>query len=241
MPRYTHSCLENLHKFCWRKHSLSWLEDNKLDTWKDFKKAKIYLDLKAENCTILPQPFSFGLYIISQSTNMRDERMMSLVLISLILLFVFCTTPAAVLSIIYSNKLNHNLSFQVRERVHGPAGGKQACLCVRQHCYLFSGMKVKMSALKAKWSGEQPLASIIHLLHTYQFIITSAGLQPGITREKKLGKIKYMCWILKEKPDIFTFHPAKKVKIPVNTREAFLPPGLPGPPPHVGTGPSVVL
>jgi len=39
--------------------------------------------------------------------------MLVLVLISIVVLFVCCTTPAAILSILYSVKLNNNLGFQV--------------------------------------------------------------------------------------------------------------------------------
>ena len=122
---------------------------------------------------------------------MRDERMMSLVLISLILLFVFCTTPAAVLSIIYSNKLNHNLSFQVRERVHGPAGGKQACLCVRQHFYLFSEMKVKMSALKSR-AIRRATFSLNYPLTAY-LSVHKCRVTTRYNQRKKIREIKYMC------------------------------------------------
>lgn len=45
--------------------------------------------------------------------RLKEERMLVLVLISLIILFVFCTTPATILSISYSVKLNYNLNFQV--------------------------------------------------------------------------------------------------------------------------------
>ena len=45
--------------------------------------------------------------------RLKEERMLVLVLISLIILFVFCTTPATFLSISYSVKLNYNLNFQV--------------------------------------------------------------------------------------------------------------------------------
>ena len=42
-----------------------------------------------------------------------EERMLVLVLISIVVLFVCCTTPAAVLSVLYSVKLNDHLGFQV--------------------------------------------------------------------------------------------------------------------------------
>ena len=42
-----------------------------------------------------------------------EERMLVLVLISIVVLFVCCTTPAAVLSVLYSGKLDHHLGFQV--------------------------------------------------------------------------------------------------------------------------------
>ena len=42
-----------------------------------------------------------------------EERMLVLVLISIVLLFVCCTTPAAVLSVLYSVRLDDNLGFQV--------------------------------------------------------------------------------------------------------------------------------
>ena len=42
-----------------------------------------------------------------------EERMLVLVLISIVVLFVCCTTPAAVLSVLYSVKLNVHLGFQV--------------------------------------------------------------------------------------------------------------------------------
>ena len=43
----------------------------------------------------------------------KEERMLVMVLISIILLFVCCTTPAAVLSILFSVKLDHHLGFQI--------------------------------------------------------------------------------------------------------------------------------
>ena len=42
-----------------------------------------------------------------------EERMLVLVLISIVVLFVCCTTPAAVLSVLYSVKLDDHLGFQV--------------------------------------------------------------------------------------------------------------------------------
>ena len=42
-----------------------------------------------------------------------EERMLVLVLISIVLLFVCCTTPAAVLSVLYSVRLDDHLGFQV--------------------------------------------------------------------------------------------------------------------------------
>jgi hypothetical protein len=39
--------------------------------------------------------------------------MLVVVLISIVVLFVCCTTPAAVLSILYSAKLNRHLGFQI--------------------------------------------------------------------------------------------------------------------------------
>ena len=42
-----------------------------------------------------------------------EERMLVLVLISIVVLFVCCTTPAAVLSVLYTVKLDDHLGFQV--------------------------------------------------------------------------------------------------------------------------------
>ena len=42
-----------------------------------------------------------------------EQRMLVLVLISIIVLFVCCTTPAAILSILFSVKLDHHLGFQI--------------------------------------------------------------------------------------------------------------------------------
>ena len=48
-----------------------------------------------------------------------EERMLVLVLISIVVLFVCCTTPAAVLSVLYSVKLNDHLGFQVTHYIDG--------------------------------------------------------------------------------------------------------------------------
>ena len=48
-----------------------------------------------------------------KSLQSPEERMLVLVLISIILLFVCCTTPAAILSIIFSVSLSNNLGFQI--------------------------------------------------------------------------------------------------------------------------------
>ena len=48
-----------------------------------------------------------------KSLQSPEERMLVLVLISIILLFVCCTTPAAILSIIFSVSLSNHLGFQV--------------------------------------------------------------------------------------------------------------------------------
>ena len=67
------------------------------------------------------------IYRDSRDTNLRprtrrrrvkalqstEERMLVLVLISIVVLFVCCTTPAAVLSVLYSVKLDDHLGFQV--------------------------------------------------------------------------------------------------------------------------------
>ena len=45
-----------------------------------------------------------------------EERMLVLVLISIVVLFVCCTTPAAVLSVLYSVKLDDHLGFQVTRK-----------------------------------------------------------------------------------------------------------------------------
>ena len=42
-----------------------------------------------------------------------EQRMLVLVLISIIVLFVCCTTPAAILSVLFSVKLDHHLGFQI--------------------------------------------------------------------------------------------------------------------------------
>ena len=47
-----------------------------------------------------------------------EERMLVLVLISIVVLFVCCTTPAAVLSVLYSVKLNDHLGFQVSQQTY---------------------------------------------------------------------------------------------------------------------------
>ena len=47
-----------------------------------------------------------------------EERMLVLVLISIVVLFVCCTTPAAVLSVLYSVKLNDHLGFQVSRQTY---------------------------------------------------------------------------------------------------------------------------
>ena len=42
-----------------------------------------------------------------------EQRMLVLVLISIVVLFVCCTTPAAILSVLFSVKLDHHLGFQI--------------------------------------------------------------------------------------------------------------------------------
>ena len=48
-----------------------------------------------------------------KSLQSPEERMLVLVLISIVVLFVCCTTPAAILSIMFSVRLSNNLGFQV--------------------------------------------------------------------------------------------------------------------------------
>ena len=48
-----------------------------------------------------------------RSLQSPEERMLVLVLISIVILFVCCTTPAAILSIIFSDSLNKHLGFQI--------------------------------------------------------------------------------------------------------------------------------
>lgn len=43
----------------------------------------------------------------------KEDRMMALLLVSLVLLFLVCTTPAAILSVSYSDKLTHDFGFQL--------------------------------------------------------------------------------------------------------------------------------
>ena len=47
------------------------------------------------------------------SLRLRKERMMVGLLVALVLLFLVCTTPAAILSLIYTQQLNNNYSFQL--------------------------------------------------------------------------------------------------------------------------------
>ena len=71
-----------------------------------------------------------------------EERMLVLVLISIVLLFVCCTTPAAVLSVLYSVKLDDHLGFQVGKWLDTTF--EMLSVSVYQGCYCYQNTKIEI-------------------------------------------------------------------------------------------------
>ena len=88
-----------------------------------------------------------------RSLQSPEERMLVLVLISIVVLFVCCTTPAAILSIIFSVSLKDNLGFQIFRAVANNLELLNFALNFYIYCLCSAEIRRAFLSLFVQWAG----------------------------------------------------------------------------------------
>ena len=88
-----------------------------------------------------------------KSLQSPEERMLVLVLISIVILFVCCTTPAAILSIIFSVSLNKHLGFQIFRAIANNLELLNFALNFYIYCLCSAEIRRAFVCLFKQWAG----------------------------------------------------------------------------------------